>query len=81
MHHLAEVGLTFLILTKGYWGKDPDLLKLKRRAAQKNTYKGKEKRIYYLYLVHEDTEIDETEFHFKYPNQLAKETALYLGKI
>jgi len=79
MLELKEAKLKFLIITRGFWGKGNNLKLLKRKASRDSTWTKGANRIYHIYLVHEDTEIEEEQF--KFPSELAAETALYLGTI
>jgi len=78
MNTPSDVGLVFLIVTNQWWGKGPDLAKLKRKASRKGVFVKGEKRTFDTYLVHQDTEIDE-EGNLVFPNDLALDTALKLG--
>ena len=81
MHNIPDIGLTFLILTKGWWGTDQDIRTLKRRAVAKAKWKKGEERIYFLFLVHEDTMYNMEEQRFEFPSKDAAEAAMYLGEI
>lgn len=79
MHTLEELNLTYLCITTGWWGKDDNLPRLRRRAAQKGQFVAGEEREYFFYIVHKDTEIVEGQMEF--PHDVAYRTALDLGKL
>jgi len=76
-----DVGLTFLIMTRGFWGKDDDLRDLKKRAVRKSTWPKGANRVYHLYLVHQDTVLNEETVELEFPSDQARDTALYLGEV
>ena len=79
MLKLEEVGLTFLVLTRGYWNKGADLGTLKRQAARNAKWEKGDTRKYLLFLVHQDTVIDD-EGQFVFPSEPAAEAAIFLGE-
>lgn len=78
-----EMGMKFLILTRGWWGLGDTISVLKRKASREATWpKGTPSgaRTYYLYLVHEDTTVDD-EGRLVHPSEAAAKVAMFLGTV
>jgi hypothetical protein len=78
MNTPETVGLTFLVITNQYWCKNTVFAKAKHEASRNGVFQKGERRKYQVFLVHEDTVVGETG-DLEFPNDLAAETALYLG--
>lgn len=79
MLSLKEIDLRFLIISHSFWGIGDNLVLLKRKASRDSKWPKGATRVYFLYLVHKDTTMENEQMVF--PSDKARETALYLGTI
>jgi len=75
-----ELGMTFLIITRGLWVTGGDIPTLKRKAVRNAEWPKGVTRSYLLYIVHADTEVN-SDGQLVHPSEEAAQVAIYLGNI